>query len=1596
MSTAYTKQKLKQSRDYLAKKDWKNAFQSASDVLEHEPDNYTANVFLGLALLNLERYDESEAAYRNATQHQPNQPLAWQGLEKFYTERKNCDQLRHVLRRLIDLHNDAGDATKCAEAHQRLVSLEREEGGKRSLVEALELLLPDSPYYATLSSLEPPDQTQPLKTTTFDTQMAIHLNALALLLEMVDLTERLEADVVEKETEKRRMRLDGARKGKQALRNEVVVEVYAESKLPSFYDQVLSHPNALDELRRETESKLLRRQLQLLNAYPSSAPRPAAPTGTAAVNPEKAAEQQARDEELRTKKQELRDRVIKMAEGMVIIGFEDETAWEIVLEWRDSESLIDLPLERLRKFISLFPRSGRSKSFQALLLLIQDEQFLLEREEMEKLHDIEIDRSHDNDLLGLAIEGLEESSSSLLGARIASVLYLLDRDYASASEVATSALSLAKRIEDDSSVTLAGTKFGISTVLLTALTHLHPPQNHAKAIRIADAILAHDEANVDALLARAYIDQAASRWDEAKAHLLKVQQLASVAPRTDRTQRERRLSISPDPGLEAWIEVAWCDVHLGRLVEAKAEMEEILAKVDPVTFEGVGSEERAKIWWRLGRCLWGLGGEYRSDPVHAFTCFITSLKRNPAFAPSYTSLGIYYESVASPPDAIRASKCFQKAFELDARENEAARRLAEGFADEREWDLVEVVARRTIEGEGGAEALAAGAGSSSSSASIAASRRHLSQNAWAWKAIGGVEIARKSFEKAILAFQIALRAQPEDATAWQRLGEAYASAGRHVAALKCFDKCLDLIDLENQQALQSEHGDGGPLNDGWQARYCIGDVQRQLGNYEAATEIFSAILDNHPGELGVRVALADTLLMSARNEYHAGYVERSEESVRGAIRQAGKALRAEDRHLRSAWKTVADATFQLSRLGRVLDPQLLLQDPEDADGNDAAGGLQALLDLATEMETDAKLPSINAVTRATVDAALALLSSESAKMVAHSDVFVEVAIYFYKLRIILNAADTDAAGGAWADLSVSLYRLSRSPSADEAHAANLTRQAIGSIKEALRSAPGDEGFWLILGNLTFTKSLKVAQHAYIRAIESASRSAIPWANLGFLYLHHGDVALANEAFIKAQTADPDAAEAWVGQALVASHHGDARARRVLFDHAVKLSQGALLEADYGFGESVFHTFSSSAATGAEGSGGDKRQMADLHAPSHALATYLSHKPTDVDALHLSALFCERLGQTDAAIERIERAAALLEEEYERSESTETARRYAIANVNLGRIRLANGDAQGAEEAYEAAIELLHADEEAAAEAAEEGTDADDDDVDKHEERYRMARVRINASLGHALTRFHLGDAESSVAKLTELGATIEALSPLLTAEEVESRQVTLLCHLSRVLLARGEAEEAQKQLLQSIATYPRSLLLIATLATLGIAENDEDLVSASIGELQEAENAEDPEVDKAVSALMALYEFGKGKIEEGLDVLRSRVRGVAEKVELVEALVRFKKEAWEEAERVLEECTREVKTEEGGRWRARVFELNAVVQALRPGRGEAKEPDAEGHQPAPSEQQQQQGNGQEEKYTTPAPKQWASLAVLCAPWEARTWQTLHSVASLAS
>jgi len=89
-----------------------------------------------------------------------------------------------------------------------------------------------------------------------------------------------------------------------------------------------------------------------------------------------------------------------------------------------------------------------------------------------------------------------------------------------------------------------------------------------------------------------------------------------------------------------------------------------------------------------------------------------------------------------------------------------------------------------------------------------------------------------------------------------------------------------------------------------------------------------------------------------------------------------------------------------------------------------------------------------------------------------------------------------------------------------------------------------------------------------------------------------------------------------------------------------------------------------------------------------LDRYCQERPNDESALHLLGLVCERVGHYDLAVELVTKAISILEAKYEESEDSEIERQFTIANTNLGRLRVATGDFEGALESLETALGLI--------------------------------------------------------------------------------------------------------------------------------------------------------------------------------------------------------------------------------------------------------------------------------------------------------------------
>ena len=302
---------------------------------------------------------------------------------------------------------------------------------------------------------------------------------------------------------------------------------------------------------------------------------------------------------------------------------------------------------------------------------------------------------------------------------------------------------------------------------------------------------------------------------------------------------------------------------------------------------------------------------------------------------------------------------------------------------------------------------------------------------------------RKNYPAAIQSLQTSLRGEPDDQVGWVRLGEAYARAGRHAAAIKA---------LEHAKTLRP---------DDWICSYLVADVQSQTGQFIEAITSLQSILDEHPSELGVLIALSTAHLNNGAQQVSSGFFARAEVSFLTAIEVALEAMETNYGFSRVAWKIIADSLFRYSGIQLPRETERLL---------DALITVKEILEVA---------PSIP-ISKPLVDS----FSPESVSTLN----ILEFGVATYEYRISFGFHDDKAKAGAWYDLGVALQNL-RSRST-ESHTAVAQDQVIRCLKEAVSAEPDEELHWIALGDAYFLKNAKSAQHAYIRSLELNSKVGV--------------------------------------------------------------------------------------------------------------------------------------------------------------------------------------------------------------------------------------------------------------------------------------------------------------------------------------------------------------------------------------------------------------------------------------------------------------------------------------------------------------------------
>ncbi|KAF1970365.1 TPR-like protein [Bimuria novae-zelandiae CBS 107.79] len=928
---------------------------------------------------------------------------------------------------------------------------------------------------------------------------------------------------------------------------------------------------------------------------------------------------------------------------------------------------LDLDIQTLRQFVELFPDEGLSKVVTGYLSSgLSRYPLQAESSDAPDLSEGGVSLSQNvpltqEDCLVLMTEGIEDAKNSPLAHALLGEFYLHLEEYESAVETTRKGLKLAAVEAKKTDLSFQRIRSALNSTLATALVYYQTPRNHPEAKAIFESILKRKPHFTAALIGIGLILEEEEEYADAVDFL------------------EQALKQDPSNG-RIGAEAAWCQALSGDYQTGLSRLQEYLEYPQLDASKPRGRELRAQTLFRIGVCMWELDSSKaaRRDRKGPYAMFLAAIKANPNFAPAYTKLGIYYEDYNK--DKKRARQCFQKAFELSPSEVEAAERLARLFANQGEWDIVEVISQRVV--DSGKVKVAPGS-----------KKKGVS---WPYSALGVVQMNKQEYQKSIVSFLSALRISPDDYHSYIGLGESYHNSGRYNSAAKSFNYAEHPSDGVAIKKADSE---------GWFAKYMLANVNRELSEFNEAIAGYEEVLKERSQEFGVSIALVQTLVEKGWRCIETGFFGEAADSTTRAIEVAITITEYKPDAF-NLWKAVGDAlssfTWVQERLGQYPASQV-------------AKLLNSKSDIELDYDTHKDIDGIGA-------GVLGTIASEKSPTLTN---VLRASILAHKRAIASCAHDIHAQAVAWYNLGWTEYRAHVCLEQEIGEGDKLTtylRAAMRCFKRAIELEAGNPEFWNALGVITTTLNPKVAQHAFVRSLHLNERSVRTWTNLGTLYLLQNDSELAHQAFSRAQSTDPDYALAWVGEGMVALLFGDTTEALSHFTHAFELSDSSSLITKRQYAVSTFdHLVSSPSASS---------NITNLIQPLFALHQLSYQAPYDIPHKHLAALILERIGNHDAAIAALTAICATAEQDYEDSESLSALVRFAKAKNDLARNLLATSSFPEAVDNAETALELL-SDFDAAANASIMTPDA-------------LAKTTLSARLTAGLAHYFLTSLDAAI------------------------------------------------------------------------------------------------------------------------------------------------------------------------------------------------------------------------------------------------------------
>jgi superkiller protein 3 len=1051
---------------------------------------------------------------------------------------------------------------------------------------------------------------------------------------LAEATEAEEKAREKAEVETRRTRI-GAKRDQVVA--EVKREIYGQSDLEELYQGVIDWTED-DGTRRKFEEKLLQRAYDVLLVLP---------------NNQKAAK---------------REQVVKQAHGMVIIKHAYALAWDIELEWTDVEDVANMDAGTLHDYTNFFPDRGLSKVLKGYLYSSispfpkpssppPDPDAISDDDDIDG--GVSLLPTAPEDVLLLMTDGLAEATDSPLAHRLVGDYYNHLEEYETAIDTLRAGLKSLASESKKSGLKLQNNTDAMSNTLATALVHHQSPRFHGEARSLFENILVRKPQFTPALIGVGLILEEDEEYAEAIDYLSK--------------------ALKRDPkNARVGAELAWCKALNGDTEQGLKELERHYKMMDSSE-----REMRAETLYRIGKCQWDLDPSRasRKDRKGPYAQFLASIKADINYAPAYTMLGIYYSDYGR--DRKRARQCFQKAFELSPSEVEAAERLARSFADQGDWDIVEIIAQRVVD-------------SGKTRPPPGSKKKGIS---WPYSALGVVQMNRQEYQQAIVSFLAALRISPDDYHSYVGLGESYHNSGRYNSAARTFN----YAESPHDGVVMKKTGES------WFTQYMLANVNRELGAYDEAIAGYKEVLATRKQEFGVEIALLQTYLERAWRYVETGLFGGAIDSTEHALEVAVDIAEYMPDAF-NLWKAVGDGCALFS----------VVQDKMERMPKDRIRGL---LGKSFDEEKYKLLSENDGVELSSLES----MNDEESAPPSSVDLCycLTASILAYKRAIISCAHDQHAHAVSWYNLGWAEYRAhvyleeTQQPKKRK-HNNRFLKASMRCFKRAIELEAGNPEFWNALGVVTTKLNPKVAQHSFVRSLHLNERNVKAWTNLGVLYFLQNDFELAHAAFTRAQSTDPDYAHAWVGEGLIALMWGNVQEALLHFKHAMEISESGSVIVKKEYAAHAFdHLITQPSAV---------NDALHLIQPLFALQQLSALDAGDEPFELLSALYNERIGGFAPAIETLTSLCTKLETEYELTESPTTMAKFAQAKADLARNHLASHNYDAASEEANLALDLA----------------SDEDDATDMASNVRK-KIRMSAQLTLGLASYYLKDMDAALA-----------------------------------------------------------------------------------------------------------------------------------------------------------------------------------------------------------------------------------------------------------